>query len=389
MLTGDIAVRVRDNARRYRRQFGWGLFNALAMFTLACATSVASDLLALSGGVASVSVALNPTSINVGAGSQATATVRDASNNVIAGSPVAWSSSNTAIATVDALTGSITGVAAGTASISATLGVLSGTASISIAAAPVSTPGGLYPNRPPSFTQSSEIDFSQPIPELPDNVDRPISGTNWNMIYFGRNWSQTTDSTAPQSAPGIFSGHWAPGSYGGGVLGQGNGHGIGNVFTYAANGATRLYMSMRLYFDLDSTLWHPISNKFVNLECDNSLILMQLREGNNWRHAEELGFTGGDIFVDGGANAPGEVHLPGQVDNRAVPSRKWIQIEMLVDIPNHVFKIWQDGVLTTDAAPNFVSTKITTVGVNAFRGGGGETLTADLYYKYDHFFIAW
>jgi hypothetical protein len=77
------------------------------------------------------------------------------------------------------------------------------------------------------------------------------------------------------------------------------------------------------------------------------------------------------------------------VDNRPVPNRQWTQIEILIDIPNHVYKIWQDGVLTTNASPSFASTRINAVGVYAFRGGGGETLSTDLYYKYDHFFIAW
>jgi uncharacterized protein YjdB len=341
--------------------------------------------------VFSVTVALNPSSISVGGSAQAAATTRDSVNNVLTGRTIGWSSSNTAIATVNASTGVVTGVAAGNASITATSGGKSGSATITVAAAPpVSTPGsGLYPNRPASFTQSTEIDFSQAIPSLPDNVDRPISGApGWNMIYFGNNWSQTTDPSAPQSAPGIWSGHWAPGSYGGGVIGQGGGHGIGNVFTYAPRGATRLYLSMRVYFDFPANLWHPISNKFVNIEGNNSLILMQLREGGYWRHAEELS-SSGDIFVDGGTSVPRELHIPGQLDNRAVPNRQWTQIEVLVDIPNHVFKIWQDGVLTTDATPTFTSTIITTVGIYAFRGGGGETLSTDLYYKYDHFFIAW
>lgn len=249
---------------------------------------------------------------------------------------------------------------------------------------PVPTPqGAQYPNRPSAFTKSSEINFSQRVPSQPDNVDRPIAGTNWNMIYFGANWTPAADST--------WVGHWAPGSYGGGVIGQGGGHGIGNVFTYAPSGATRVYLSMRVYFDFDASQWHPISNKFVNIECDHSLILMQLKEGGSWRHAEELS-TGSpytSFFVDKGLSQPGEAHLAGQVDNRAVPNRQWTQIEVLIDLPNHVFKIWQDGVLTTDAAPSFASTRITMVGVYAFRGGGGETLSADLNYKYDHFFVAW
>jgi hypothetical protein len=240
---------------------------------------------------------------------------------------------------------------------------------------------GLYPNRPASFTKSSEIDFSQSPASLPDNVDRPIPGASgWNMIYFGSNWAKTSD--------GSWLGRWAPGSYGGGVIGSGSGHGIGNVFTYAANGTNRLYLSMRVYFDFDAANWHPISNKFVNLEGDRSLILMQLKEGGHWRHAEELA-NGGSFFVDGGRSAPGEAHIAGQIDNRPVPNRQWTQIEVLIDIPNRVYKIWQDGVLTTNATPTFASSKITTVGVYAFRGGGGETLKTELAYKYDHFFIAW
>jgi len=248
---------------------------------------------------------------------------------------------------------------------------------------------GSYPNRPASFTHSTEIDFSQAIPSLPDNVDRPISGASgWNMIYFGNSWTKTTDASAPQSSPGVWQGHWAPGLFGGGVIGQGGGHGIGNVFSYAPAGASRLYMSLRVYFDFAASQWHPISNKFVNIEGDHSQILVQLNEGGNWRHAEELGYTAFSSFgVDFNRNSP--TSISGQVDNRAVPTRQWTQIEVLIDFPNHVFKVWQDGVLTTDATPTFASTRINTFGINAFRGGGGETLTTDLYWRYDHFYLAW
>jgi hypothetical protein len=271
--------------------------------------------------------------------------------------------------------------------------LLSGAPAIVVAPPKDTTPppnpppaSGLYPNRPASFTKSTQIDFSQAIPSQPDNVDRPIAGTNWSMIYFGSNWSTASDPTAPQSSPGVWQGRWSPGSYGGGVIGAGSGHGIGNVFTYALNPSTRVYISLRVYFDFDASQWHPISNKFLNLETNAGLLLVQLNEGGQWRHAEELSSPG--FWVDN-RTVPGEAHIAGQVDNRPVPTRKWVQLEVLIDLPGKVFKVWQDGVLTTDAKPTFAASTIYMVGVYAFRGGGGETLTTDLFYRYDHFFLAW
>jgi hypothetical protein len=69
---------------------------------------------------ASVSVALASQAIFVGATTQATAKVLDASGQTLSGRVVTWSSASTAVATVDA-TGLVTGVAPGTASITATV----------------------------------------------------------------------------------------------------------------------------------------------------------------------------------------------------------------------------------------------------------------------------
>jgi hypothetical protein len=231
------------------------------------------------------------------------------------------------------------------------------------------------PNRPAGWTNSTRLDFSQAVPSLPDDRDRPIPGApaGWNMIYFGTNW---------QSAGGQFIGTWSPGSYGGGVIGQGSGHGIGNVFTTTPTRVTRLYLRMRVYFDHAADQWHPISNKFVNIETDAGLLLVQLKEGSYWRHAEELVNGGRSWWID-------RENSPGMVDNRPIPVRQWVRLEVLIDLPNRVFKVWQDGVLTTDARPTFSATRLNGVGWNAFRGGGGETLTSTLRYRYDDFLVAW
>lgn len=338
----------------------------------------------------------------------------------------------------------------------------------------------LYPNRPPSWTNESELDFSQAVPAGSAGADRAIVGTDWSIYEnagnsdFDTYWSKVADATAPQSPSDVWRGHWGPGSYGeahtipsspyqitvtyssqfgsdinvydltadqfltkvgsspasgqysvaagvytfaaaqtghnvvvaysfstvagvtNGATGLGGGHGVGNLFTYGPGAVflsvpiTRVYFSMRLRFDYpDATYWHSISNKFVNITGNHSQILVQLKEGSNWMHAEELGFGGpyGNFGVNDDGSGVG--NIPGRVNNSAVPINQWVQIEVLIDLPNHVFQIWVDGVLRTNATPTFASTNIQVVGVNAFRGGGGETLDADLYWKYDHFFIAW
>ena len=85
------------------------------------------------------SVTVAPTSASIGTSKTATftATVKDSLGNVVTNRPVTWSSSNPAIATVNA--GVVTGVAVGTATITATSEGKTGTATINVTAIPVAT----------------------------------------------------------------------------------------------------------------------------------------------------------------------------------------------------------------------------------------------------------
>ncbi len=85
------------------------------------------------------SVTLSPASVSVRTSKTATltATVKDSLGNVVTNRPITWSSSNNAIATVNA--GVVTGVAIGSATITATAEGKSGTATISVTAIPVAT----------------------------------------------------------------------------------------------------------------------------------------------------------------------------------------------------------------------------------------------------------
>ena len=88
---------------------------------------------------ASVTVAFGQATINAGTTTTATATARDAGNNILAGKVATWSSSNTGVATVNATTGVVTGVSAGTANIIATVDGISGQSPITVNAVPVAS----------------------------------------------------------------------------------------------------------------------------------------------------------------------------------------------------------------------------------------------------------
>jgi len=88
--------------------------------------------------VASVTVSLAASSRNPGETTQATATTRDANNNVLTGRVITWSSSNTSVATVSS-SGLVTAVAAGTTQIKATSEGQSGSATLTVAPVPVAS----------------------------------------------------------------------------------------------------------------------------------------------------------------------------------------------------------------------------------------------------------
>lgn len=90
---------------------------------------------------ASVNVSLAAPSIDVGATTNATATVRDGRGRVVS-KPVDWSTSNASVATVSS-SGVVTGIAPGTATITATSSNKSGSATVTVNAVAVPDPGAV------------------------------------------------------------------------------------------------------------------------------------------------------------------------------------------------------------------------------------------------------
>src|SRR5438445_163513 len=107
--------------------------------------------------VASVSVTLGSSSLNPGLTTQATATTRDANNNILTGRAIVWGSSNQLVATVST-SGLVTAVAVGTAQITATSESQSGSAGLSVVAVPPPPPPGSV--EPAGMTPITERPFS-------------------------------------------------------------------------------------------------------------------------------------------------------------------------------------------------------------------------------------
>lgn len=86
------------------------------------------------------SLTVNPRNATVGVGAtvQYTATLRDVNGAIVTGKPITWTSSNTAIATINS-TGVATGVSPGTVTITATSEGATGTAALTVSSAAVST----------------------------------------------------------------------------------------------------------------------------------------------------------------------------------------------------------------------------------------------------------
>lgn len=105
----------------------------LVAFISACGGSSEPDVV-----VATVEVTPNTVSRQVGETQQLSATVKDASGNILNGRPVTWSSSSASVATVSS-SGLVTAHALGTAMITAASGSKSGIATINVAPPPVAS----------------------------------------------------------------------------------------------------------------------------------------------------------------------------------------------------------------------------------------------------------
>jgi Bacterial Ig-like domain (group 2)/Right handed beta helix region len=146
--------------------------------------------------VASISVSPSSSSLTTGQTKQLTAAVLDAAGAALSGQPIAWSSGNTATATVSS-SGVVTAVAAGIVQITASTGGRNGQATITVAEPPPPPP---TPSPPPSSVAGCEN-----LPSPVRNVSVSTQGQLTNAL------ANAVPGDQIELAPGTYHGTFTVG----------------------------------------------------------------------------------------------------------------------------------------------------------------------------------
>jgi uncharacterized protein YjdB len=146
--------------------------------------------------IATLSVSVSPSTVQVGQTAHAVATLKDSTGNPLSGRTVVWASSNASVATVDA-TGLVTGVAAGSATISASSEGKSNASDLTVTAAPpVAVSTVAVSPSPVNVQVGGTVQMSAVTKDSNGNTltGRAIS------------WSSSNTSVASVSATGVVNG---------------------------------------------------------------------------------------------------------------------------------------------------------------------------------------
>jgi uncharacterized protein YjdB len=326
--------------------------------------------------VASVSVSPTAPSLQVGATVQLSATTRDASNNVLTGRVITWSSANAGIASVSS-SGLVSAISAGTAQVTVTSEGKSAIATITVTAPappPPPPPGGS--NEPTGLTAISDRPFNSTTSTYTAGED------GWWDNDNGGGMTIVQDATAPKSPssvgrmnyPAGFSGGNSPGS----VERQVN--------------VTTLYVATWVKF---SSNWqsHPSGvNKILHLWINgaNRLVITAAGYVSDGPLTARISLQG---ISAGGNNSDGS----GTYESNAQFIRgQWHKIEVIAvantsGAANGSVKLYIDGVLATSCSGiAFVSGSANwdLAMWSPTWGGAGATVAATQYMEMDHIYLS-
>jgi hypothetical protein len=272
--------------------------------------------------VATVTLSPASASIGVAGTQQLSATLRDASGNVLTGRAVAWASSNALVASVSS-SGLVTGLAAGSVTITATSEAKSGSASITVTALPPPPSGGAWPNEPAGWSAVNNYDMSG------------LNTGAWANVYaadIGRGISVVSDPTAPASPSSVWQFAYPTG------------------YTSAGDAPATEWMTMAPTQALYVGFWWKPSNPWQGHESGVNKIMF-MYTGDPAGLSQNM-----TIQLYGSGNGPFSTRMVGE-GFEDVPYWEnvgsttpfalgvWHRIEILMNSPAGSLKWWVDGQL--------------------------------------------
>ncbi len=310
--------------------------------------------------VATVTVSPSSSSVVVGATAQLSATTRDASNNVLTGRVVTWSSGNTSIASVNSTSGLVTAVGVGSATITATSETQTGTATINVQAPP--PPG--FTNEPSGMTLLNE---------------RPFNSLTENPGWITNNLTITQDATAPKSPVNIIRATYPAGFAGGSSPG---------IAEFSHPGHRVIYISY--WAKLSANFWGHLTG--VNKQ------LYEWGNGNGIFYFEAAGVGSGSltprVVLQG---TPADAVLsPNLVPTARIPRGVWYNVEIVLNgnssgSADGSVDWWLDGVHVGSYTGLQYTSGATSWGIFQFQpvwGGVTDVVPATMTLDWDHLYIS-
>jgi hypothetical protein len=315
--------------------------------------------------VASVSVSLAASSLNVGATTQATATLRDASNNVLTGRAVSWSSSNTGVASVNSTSGLVTAAGAGTATITATSESKSGNATVTATAASSPPPPSGSSNEPSGMALLKQRAFNSLQEDASWDTDNSLSIVQ--------------DANAPKSPSNVIRGTYRSGESGGSSPGH-----AGTIHS----GSRVLYISY----------WGKLSANFFGHLTGVNKQLYEWANGVSPFYFELGGVGTGTLtpqVVLQGTPTDG-IYRPNLVPSSHVTRGQWFHVEIVLTgntsgSKNGSVDWWLDGVHVGSLSSLQFTSSTTSWNTFEFRpvwGGVGDIVPSTMTLDWDDLYLS-
>ena len=310
--------------------------------------------------VATVNVIPAQLSLYVNDLKQLSAVVLNAAGDTLTGRPLAWSSTNQAVATVSS-SGVVSGFATGNSTVSAATGGKVGTSTVTVLPRPQS---GTWPDEPSSFPL---------IAEQPWSI---LSSLGW-FLEFGTA-SIGLDVNAPESPPGVLQITYPSGFAGGSAPG---------TESYNLNSVHNLFVGM----------WWKPSNPWQGHITGSNKIQYAFTNENGSITMVMYGPVGGPyelrVFPQFSVSpltwlTPNVAHVPVQLG-------VWHRIEWLLvyssdaSTPNGIVKWWLDGQLIGDYENVvFPGAPLTFYKLDPVWGGVDDVKNETDYYWFDQIHIS-